>query len=276
MTKRGNPFSQYAYKPRRKTGKKMKRSLTQTESKQVAKIAKKVTLRTSETKRHVVQFNSNQVTEGFAAHDLTTIAQGDEIGKRDGRQIIATSLKKNFIIRNNSFLEPVIVRTLILQGKTGITEDVLSSTDIFNASFHPDDSKLSWDDHSAGSAKLLAILKPIDTTKWIVKEDKTMVLGPAPNPNLQTASESHAHHDGRSCVRFFKKSLNMKQKVIHYNNAAATVTETVDGEEVQRNSCENRLHFVTMCCQVDGSQVAVVGGSTVNRVGTITLYYKDP
>lgn len=181
----------------------------------MAKIAKKVTLRTSETKKHAININQNVSTEGFKEYDLSTIAQGDDIFNRNGRQILATSIRKNMMVRNNSVYEPVLVRTLILQGKDGVFENMSSETEIFNSSDHPDDVNNSWANHGSGNGKLLAMMKPIDTTRWIVKEDKRFVLGATPNPNVGSG-ESHANHDGRGCMRITRSSVNMKGKTIHY------------------------------------------------------------
>jgi len=258
----------------RTSSKKARRSfsLSQTQSNQVKKIAKKAVLRTSETKKHAVQINANVSTEGFQAYDLTSIVQGDDIFMRNGRQIIATSLRKNMLVRNNSMYEPVLVRTLLLQGKDGVFENISSNTEIFNSSDHPDDVNQSWSDHSAGNGKLLAMLKPIDTTKWIVKEDKKFVLGATPNPNVGSG-ESHANHDGRGCMRITRSSVNMKQRTIHYCGPNTTITENVSGTDVTRNTCENRMHLVIMCCQVDGYQIT---GDTITHLGNLVLYYKDP
>ncbi|MCP4457602.1 MAG: hypothetical protein GY816_06190 [Cytophagales bacterium] len=235
----------------------------------MAKIAKQVVLRNSETKRRFVQINAHTLTEGFSSHDLSSIEQGDEINQRTGRQVIATSIRKNLMLRSNSKYEPVLVRTLVLQAKQGHYADVLSSTEIFNNSEHPDDANESWDQHTAGPGKLLAMMKKIDTTRFTVKEDKLYVLGANTNPNPGTGSGDHANHDGRSCIRIVRSNINMKQKVMHY-----TGTGTVVGEEgATRNTCENRLHFVVMACQVDGSQIT---GTTVLTLGNIILYYKDP
>lgn len=258
----------------RTTRKKPRRSgtLTQTQSRQVARIAKRATLRLSETKRRVALMQTSLQTADFAAYNLTNLAQGDDISQRNGRQIIATSLRKQLFIRNNSFLEPVIVRTLILQGKEGNYEDITSTSDIFNNSYHPDDGRMSWDEHT-GNGKLLAIMKPIDSTRYTVKEDKTFVLGTLPNPNLKTTYESAANHDGRSSVKMIRNSLNLKKKIIHYGDSSATVTEDIGDTQETRSSCENRLHFVIMCSQVDGSQIT---GSAIAILGIIVLYYKDP
>lgn len=243
--------------------------MSQTQQKAVSKIAKRVTLRQSETKRRFVQINANTLTEGFSSHDLSSIEQGDEINQRSGRQVIATSIRKNLMLRSNSPYEPVLVRTLILQAKEGHYEDVLATSEIFNNSEHPDDANLSWDEHTSGPGKLLAMMKKIDTTRFTVKEDKMYVLGAIPNPNPGTTSGNHSNHDGRSCLRITRSNINLKQKVMHYSGTGQTVTE----EGATRNTCENRLHFVVMACQVDGSQIA---GSTVLTLGNIILYYKDP
>lgn len=258
-----------------RTSKKKSRgsfSLSQTQQKAVSKIAKRVTLRSSETKKHVTQINQNVSTEGFQSYDLSTIAQGDDIYNRNGRQILATSIRKYMMVRNNSMYEPVLVRTLILQGKDGVFENLNSQTEIFNASDHPDDGNASWQAHASGNGKLLAMMKPIDTTRWIVKEDKRYVLGATPNPNVGSG-ESHANHDGRGCMRITRSSVNMKGKTIHYCAAGSTIAENINGTDITRSSCENRVWFVVMCCQVDGYQIT---GDTITHLGNLILYYKDP
>lgn len=238
-------------------------ALSQLQQSQTARIAKRTMLRNTETKRNVAGFVENLNTDGFASWDMSVIAQGDDIDKRQGRQVITTSLKKNLWFRNNSFLEPIIVRTLVLQGKEGITEDVINSTAIFNKTVLPDDNNATWDQH-AGQSKLQAILKPIDSTKWIVREDKVFTLGTLPNPNVDSTiigtatTAASAYHDGRGAIKLSRSSLNMKNRKLHYDSDGA---------------CENRLHFVVMCCQVDGNQFA---GSSMSVVGNMCLYYKDP
>ena len=98
------------------------------------------------------------------------------------------------------------------------------------------------------------------------------VLGATPNPNVGSG-ESHANHDGRGCMRITRSSVNMKGKTIHYCASGTTISENINGTDVTRNSCENRLHFVIMCCQVDGYQIT---GDTIAHLGNIVLYYKDP
>ncbi|CAM9431708.1 unnamed protein product [Heterosigma akashiwo] len=119
-------------------------------------------------------------------------------------------------------------------------------------------------------------MKPIDTTRFIVREDKTFLLGPTPNPNLKTEFESHANFDGKGCIKMIRNTLNLKKKVIHYSDNSAVKTENIGGTQVTHSSCENRLHFVIMCCQVDGNQVPVVGGSTLTTIGNMVMYFKDP
>jgi hypothetical protein len=229
----------------------------------MTQIAKQVVLRNSETKRNVAGFNENLNTDGFSAWDMSVIAQGDEIFERQGRQIVTTSIKKNFWYRNNSFLEPIVVRTLVLQAKDGNTESIAHGTAIFNKTLLPDDNRASWDQHT-GQQKLQAILKPIDSTKWIIREDQVFTLGTLPNPNVDTtligtaSTAASAYHDGRGAIKLARSNLNMKGRKLHYD---------ADG------NCENRLHFVVMCCQVDGNQFA---GSSMSIVGNMCLYYKDP
>ena len=98
-----------------------------------------------------------------------------------------------------------------------------------------------------------------------------MCWGPFQTP--VGTGESHANHDGRSCMRVVRSNINVKQKTIHYCAAGQTITENVSGTDVTRNTCENRLHFIVMCCQVDGSQIT---GSTILHLGNMILYYKDP
>jgi len=249
----------------RTTRKRSKASfaLSQLQQSQTARIAKRTLLRNTETKRNVAGFNEYLDTDGFSAWDMSVIAQGDEMFERQGRQIVTTSMKKNLWFRNNSFLEPIIVRTLVLQAKDGNTENIASGTDLFNKTLLPDDNRSSWNQH-AGQQKLQAILKPIDSTNWIVREDKVFTLGTLPNPNVDTTligtatTAASAYHDGRGAIKLARSSLNMKSRKLHYD---------ADG------SCENRLHFVVMCCQVDGSQFA---GSSMSIVGNLCLYYKDP
>mmetsp|Transcript_15766 Transcript_15766/g.24604 ORF Transcript_15766/g.24604 Transcript_15766/m.24604 type:complete len:258 (-) Transcript_15766:49-822(-) len=232
----------------------------------MARIAKKVMLRNSETKRNVAGFNEQINTEGFSAWDMTVIAQGDEIFERQGRQVLATSIKKNLWFRNNSFLEPIVVRTLVLQAKDGNTENIASGTAIFNKTLLPDDNRASWNQH-AGQQKLQAIVKPIDSTKWIVREDKVFTLGSANNPNLGTSAtdpigavttERMAYHDGLRSLKLNRSSVKMKNRKLHFDS---------------EGDCENRLHFVVMCCQADGYQFT---GSSMAVVGNLCLYYKDP
>lgn len=229
----------------------------------VAKIAKKVMLRNSETKRNVLGFNFNLGTNGFQAWDLSVIAQGSDINKRNGRQILTTSFRRNLFLRNNSFLEPILVRMLVLQAKEGHQDDIVSTTPLFNPSLIPADNSATWDDHT-GQAKIQAILKPIDTTKWIVKEDKRFTLGALPNPDKNVEHETAAnsgrmsYHDGRGASRITRSSLNLKGRKMNFDAAGNN---------------EDRLHLVFMCCQVDGSQIL---GSTMSVVGNTCLYFKDP
>ena len=240
--------------------------LSQLQQSQTASIAKRAVLRTCETKRHVAGLVEILNTEGFKSWDMSGIPQGDEIDGRNGRQVVTTSFKKNLWFRNNSFLEPIVVRTLLIQGKPGITENVISTTEIFNKTLLPDDNHASWAQHS-GQAKLQAILKPIDTTKWIVREDKVFTLGSANNPNVGTSAtdpigtvttERMAYHDGLRSLKLNRSSVKMKNRKLHFDS---------DGD------CENRLHFVVMCCQADGYQFT---GSSMAVVGNLCLYYKDP
>jgi hypothetical protein len=237
--------------------------LSQTQSSQAANIAKKVMLRNIETKRNMRAFNFNLGTNGFQAWNMSIIAQGDDINQRNGRQILATSLRRNFFLRNNSFLEPILVRMLVLQAKEGQREDIVSSTALFSPSLLPDDNTTTWDEHN-GQGKIQAILKPIDTTKWIVKEDKRFTLGALPNPDKNVEHETAAstgrmsYHDGRSASSITRSILNLKGRKIHYDGSG---------------SCEDRLHIVLMCCQIDGSQIL---GSTMSVVGNACLYFKDP
>lgn len=221
------------------------------QGKTVARIAKNVMLRNSETKRNVVGFNFNLGTNGFQAWDVSVIPQGDEIYQRNGRQILTTSFKRNLFLRNNSFLEPIIVRMLVLQAKEGHQDSIVGTTPLFNPSIIPNDNASTWDDHS-NQGKIQALLKPIDTTKFIVRKDKRFILGALPNPDKNVEHETAAnsgrmsYHDGRSACKFTRSSLNLKSKKMHFDASG---------------NCEDRLHFVLMCCQVDGSQIL---GSTMS------------
>lgn len=238
-------------------------ALSQLQQTQTARIAKKTVLRNSETKRNVAGFNHGINTNGFASWDLTDIPQGDDISQRNGRQILTTSLRKNLFFRNDSFLEPILVRTLVLQAKDGNNVDVLSTTPLFNPSVIPNDNSATWDAHT-GQGKIQAILKPIDTTKFIVREDRRFILGALPNPNMNVEYDTAAangrmsYHDGRSAAKIMRSSMNFKGRKMHFDAAG---------------NCDDRMHFVTMCCQLDGSQIL---GSAMQVVGNTCLYYKDP
>jgi len=229
----------------------------------VAKIAKQVVLRNSETKRNTIGFNFNLGTNGFQAWDLSVIPQGDDINQRVGRQILTTSFRRNLFLRNNSFLEPILVRMLVLQAKEGHQDNIVSTTPLFNPSLLPEDNSSTWDDHS-NQGKIQAILKPIDTTQWIVREDKRFTLGALPNPDKNVEHETAAnsgrmsYHDGRSACRITRSSVNLKGRKMHFDSSGSN---------------EDRLHLVFMCCQIDGSQIL---GSTMSVVGNTCLYFKDP
>jgi len=238
-------------------------ALSQLQQSQTARIAKRVSLRNVETKRNVIGFNHGLNTNGFGSWDLSDIPQGDDIDKRNGRQILTTSLKKNLFFRNDSHLEPILVRTLVLQAKDGNTQDVLSTTPLFNPSIIPHDNSATWDAHT-GQGKIQAILKAIDTTKFIVREDRRFILGALPNPDKNVEYDTAAtsgrmsYHDGRSAAKIMRSSLNFKARKMHFDAAG---------------DCDDRMHFVTMCCQLDGSQIF---GSAMQVVGNMCLYFKDP
>lgn len=237
--------------------------LSQLQQSQTASIAKRAALRASETKRNVIGINYNMNTNGFQSWDFSDIDQGDDIQHRNGRQILTTSFKKNLFIRNNSFLEPILVRMLVLQAKSGHQDSVLATSPLFNPSLIPNDNNASWSDHT-GQGKIQAILKPIDTTNFIVREDKRFILGALPNPDKSTEYDGAAstgrmsYHDGRSSSKFTRSSLNLKGRKMHFDSSG---------------NCDDRLHLVLMCCQVDGSQIL---GSTMSVVGNGCLYFKDP
>jgi len=106
--------------------------LSQLQQSQTARIAKKVVMRNSETKRSNYHWNeSEQNTATLDAQEMTLIAQGDEINNRTGRQILGQGITVKGCIHNNSNLEPVVVKMWVLQAKPGNTEDITTSTAMF-------------------------------------------------------------------------------------------------------------------------------------------------
>jgi len=100
--------SQYK-KPRRQTKRASARS---------KKFIKSVALSLAETKMKVIPFsNLSMTTQTFSAYDLNSMSQGDLGSSRDGNQIICRGFHLKGYLFNRSFLEPVLVRMMILKSK---------------------------------------------------------------------------------------------------------------------------------------------------------------
>jgi hypothetical protein len=230
---------------------KKTKSLTKTQTQAVAKIAKRVDLRNAETKCLTKEWSESvQNTNTMAVVELTEIKQGSENDDRTGRQIIATGLRVKGAIHNNSFLEPVVVKLLLLQAKHAGVSDPASGTAMFKQSLHAEAESFA----SIGAIR--AMYYDIDSSKYQVLGSKQWVLDASNNPNT---GEDGSRHGGAGAVNFFNKYINLRCRKINY-----------DGENT--GTCLNKVFAIWMVVQPDNDQVV---GDKIERTAVASLLYKD-
>lgn len=218
----------------------------------VRRTVKTVLMRNAETKRHNVVYNElSQTTNSIGAHQLTTIAQGSEINNRVGRQILGTSIQLRAGVHNTSNLEPVAVKVMILQAKTGVVKDLNDSgSAIWVKARH--DTAVSF----ASLGGLQAMLYEPDPEQYTVLGSKQFTLDATPYPDT---SIDHARIGGANSIRFFNKYIKLNGRKINYDGSAGS-------------SCQNPIWLVWFCVQADNDQIV---GSDIEISAVCNLNYKD-
>jgi hypothetical protein len=220
-------------------------------TKRIAMVAKKVMMRSAETKRSLTTWDESvQTTNTLSATEMTVIAQGDEINNRTGRQILASGISVKGAIHNNNTLEPVIVKMMVLQAKPGVTDTITSTTAMFCKARH--DTAVPF--NAIGG--LNAMLYDVDPERFTILGQKRFILESSTDPNT---TEDQAPHGGKGTLRFFNKYIALKGKKINYDNSTAS-------------SCQNKIHVVWMCVQPDNDQVV---GTSIERTAIASLTFKD-
>jgi len=227
-------------------------SLSQLQQSQTARIAKRVVMRNSETKRFNYHWNeSEQNTATLDAQEMTLIAQGDEISQRTGRQILAQGINVKGCIHNNSNLEPVVVKMWVLQAKPGNTTDIDTSTAMFVKARH--DTAVSF----ASLGGLMSTVYDIDTEQFTLLGQKRFVLDASPYPDTQV--DDMAAHGGKGAIRFFSKYIPLKGRKINYDGSPGT-------------SCQNKIWIVWTAIQADNDQIV---GTKIEKTVIANLNFKD-
>ena len=188
----------------------------------MARIAKRVMMRNSETKRSNYHWNeSEQNTATLDAQEMTLIAQGDEINNRTGRQILAQGISVKGCIHNNSNLEPVVVKMWVLQAKPGNTTSIDTSTAMFVKARH--DTATSF----ASLGGLMSTVYDIDTEQFTLLGQKRFVLDASPYPDTQV--DDMASHGGKGSIRFFSKYIPLKGRKINYDGSGGATCQNKIG-----------------------------------------------
>lgn len=222
-----------------------------TGTRRIAMVAKRVMMRSAETKRSLTTWDeSTQTTNTIASVELTSIPQNDDTSGRTGRQILGSGVRVKGVIHNNNTLEPVIVKMLIMQAKPGVTDDVNSTTTMFCKARH--DSATTF--NAIGGMN--SMIYDIDPEKFTILGQKRFILGSSSDPNT---TEDQAPHGGQGAVRFFDKYVSLKGRKINYDTSAA-------------GSCQNKIHVVWMCVQPDNDQVI---GTSIEKTVIASLTFKD-
>jgi len=218
----------------------------------VRRTVKSVMMRNAETKRHNVTYNeAAQTTNTIGAQELTQIGQGDEISQRNGRQILASNIQLRAGIHNTSNLEPVAVKMMILQAKSGVTKDLNdSSSAIWVKARH--DTATSF----ASIGGLQAMLYEPDPEQYTVLASKQFVLDATPYPNTTL---DHARTGGAKSIKFFNKYVKLNGRKINYDGATGT-------------TCQNPIWLVWFCVQADNDQIV---GTDIEISAVCNLNYKD-
>ena len=220
------------------------------------KFIKSVALSLAETKMKVIPFsNLNLTTSTFSAFDLNSMDQGDLGSTRDGSQIICRGFHIKGYMFNRSFLEPVMVRMLIIKGKRGVETNVTGSQAMFTDGIE----KKSYNDITAQ-----ALYYPVDKTRFSVLYDKIYKLGVTSDPNTLTTTTMYSGVDARSSGQLLNIWINGRDQRLNFTQSDNDTTPDV------------RYHLVIIPVQYDRTQTVAVGGSNVtfNMLGR--FYYKDP
>jgi hypothetical protein len=226
----------------------------------VRREAKKVLLNLHEKKYKVVEYGEDTIdTNAVASTDLTGITQGDAKTEREGKQIIAKDVTAKLFLHNNSYLEPVWVKVMLIQAKPGITANITASSVIW----HTGDKEAVNSKTTLGA--MPTMMRQIDTDKYTILKTKWVHLGARTHPDVTHSQMTNIHsfHDGKSASQLVNLYHTFKGgKKINYNG---TTSATGD--------CEDRLHLIFISDQSDQDQLL---GSNVEITGYARMTYIDP
>lgn len=213
---------------------------------------KSIALSIAETKMAIQDFNETVVsTNVMSTFDLNVIDVGAANQRRVGTQIVARGIHLKGFMHNNSKLEPIKVRMLIVRGKRSNNTPLIGTTELFT------DGEDRYTHDTLGGK---ALYYPVDPSKWTVCLDRTYTLGASPDPDTLTITTNYAGHDGRGSMVQFNHWINCKNLKVNYL-------------EDETNVPDVRWHLCLIPYQ--GDRDTILGSNfDFNVLGR--FYYKDP
>jgi len=222
---------------------------TKRAKKDMAKVAKDAIFRMSETKRHNVLYNEfHQTTGTISSHELTNINQGDETNQRTGRQILGQGIKIRSFVHNNGTYEPIIVKFMMVQAKSGVTTDPGDATNpVWVKARHDNPTTFNV----IGGTQ--ALLYELDPDQYSVLYQKQFQLEASPYPNT---TEDGARFGGKHSAKYFEKYIKLGGRKINFDST----------------TCQNKLWLVWWTVQLDSDQIT---GTDMEVSANCNLTFKD-
>lgn len=221
--------------------------------KRMKRIAVREIMKKAETKRRLRIFDETV----FATDSITSYAniiEGDEKDKRDDSEIHLFRLTMKGFVHNNSVLEPVLCKLMLIQVRPGHAGAILLT--IQHSCLSVQRTSLRFHTHLLEDSVRCTIYG-FDPDKYQLLGSKQFTLDA--RTNQDTTLSDMASHGGRNAIRYFSRSLSIKGKKIKYEGSTAA-------------DVINPIYVVIMCVQADNDQIL---GSNVELSATASLFYKD-
>ncbi len=211
-----------------------------TSDRRIAKIAKKVLYKNSETKCKMIHFNESSFTTGAHAYyyDPMNISEGTGPDNRVGQQITLSGYQLKGVFKSNAPNEHQYIRMILFYAKDRSNFDV-------NSELHVSSNHLPLTGATIGG--LDKIYHPLNKALVTPLYDKTIKI--APYSNTQS--------DGTRLFNFFVKLHNRK---ISFENTATGV-----------DNVSPRLHLAVITAGASDDELT----STVEMSAFQRLWYKD-
>lgn len=229
----------------------------------VRREAKKVLMNLHEKKYKLSTVDENSLGSDQLNYlmDFTGIGTGDTKNDREGKQIIAKNIGIRLFFHNNSYVEPVWVKMMLIQNKSGNTTQMSASTACW---YNGDKDTLSSKTDLGSMRTMLSSLSP---EFGRILKSKMFQLGPQTHKDLDGSaagiSNIHSYHDGMSSSKLVNMYHTFKGgKKINYSADGSTAT-----------NCQDRIQLIIISTQADQDQFF---SSYIELTGHGKLNFVDP